>query len=741
MGFAKGRGGGRRVPGQGGGSPEEQTGRGRAYPLVLRLRVVEQAMTGGVSLVKLSRLFGPSVTAIVNWVNAYEKGGVDALVPKARGAPPRKPTVADKTKQQAVIGLREEHPEYGTRRIRDVLARFEALGVSETHVRRILHDAGLIEPREPTPEREHGPRRFERAAPNQMWQSDIFTFLLRRHERLYLTAFMDDHSRFIVSWALAHHQRSMLVMEALARGIAAYGTPQEILTDQGRQYTAWRGETDFEKELRRQGIRHVKSRPQHPQTLGKVERFWKTLWEEFLSRTVFADFADCERRLGLFVDAYNFQRPHQGIEGLVPADRFFRSAPQVREAIEKSVTENAQRLALEQPPRKPFYLVGRLGDRDLTIAAAGSGLRVQMGDEQPQTIRLPKEPVDEQAQEPARIREVRRNEATAEAQATPDAALADEDGGPRRDGQASVPGGAERAQWGAAGQRCDRGDADVATDVLPAGRAGAACDAAGADAGGERAGGHRAREADRGAGAEGHTTRSGQASRGAALALDAQGAQGPDEAGGGPSSQEPARCELDERWAQTLACLAEEGADADDERPVFDADAGWRGRSMTWERKLASADAPVEGRLPEDSDGGQEGELHADAARAPGAPGTVRGGGGSAERHDDGERGGASGGSVAQPLPDGDAPEPGGDDRGAEAEGRGAPGDAGSGAGASGGERATAPGQRADVGADRDDGPIAGSGQWPLAGPSAGERSDAPPEEGQGDEADSRRTT
>jgi len=166
-------------------------------------------------------------------------------------------------------------------------------------------------------------------------------------------------------------------MEALARGIAAYGTPQEILTDQGRQYTAWRGETDFEKELRRQGIRHVKSRPQHPQTLGKVERFWKTLWEEFLSRTVFADFADCERRLGLFVDAYNFQRPHQGIEGLVPADRFFRSAPQVREAIEKSITENARRLSLEQPARKPFYLVGRLGDRDLTIAAAGSGLRVQ----------------------------------------------------------------------------------------------------------------------------------------------------------------------------------------------------------------------------------------------------------------------------------------------------------------------------------------------------------------------------
>jgi transposase InsO family protein len=609
MGKRKRREGDRQGPEQGGGSPHWRTGGGRAYPLALRLRVVEQALSGTVSLGRLSKVFGPSRAAIIQWMRAYEKGGVDALVPKPPAPPPRKESAAEQAKQQAVVALRQEHPEYGTRRIRDVLARFEALGVSETQVRGILHEAGLIEPREPTAEREHGPRRFERAAPNQMWQSDIFTFLLRRHERLYLTAFMDDHSRFIVSWALAHHQRSMLVMEALARGIAAYGTPQEILTDQGRQYTAWRGETDFEKELRRQGIRHVKSRPQHPQTLGKVERFWKTLWEEFLSRTVFADFADCERRLGLFVDAYNFQRPHQGIEGLVPADRFFRSAPQVREAIEKSITENARRLSLEQPARKPFYLVGRLGDRDLTIAAAGSGLRVQVGDEQPQTIRLPKEPVDEKAQEPARIREVRRSEAEAQAAGASDTPLVEHGVGPGRDGQAPVPSGVERAQWGEAGQRCDRGGPDIARDVLPARGASAAGDALVADAGGERAGGDRAVQADRGAGAAGGAAGVGQAPWRAPVAADAQGAQGSDEDGDGASAQEPAGCELDERWAQTLACLAEEDDSAGAERGVFDADAGWRGRSMTWERKLASADAPVEGRVPEDSDGGQEGDV------------------------------------------------------------------------------------------------------------------------------------
>ena len=86
---------------------------------------------------------------------------------------------------------------------------------------------------------------------------------------------------------------------------------------------------------------------------------------------MFADFEDCQRRMALFVQAYNFRRPHQGIEGAVPADRFFRAAPQVRAVIEKGVAENALALAQERPRRKPFYLVGRFGERDLTIALVG----------------------------------------------------------------------------------------------------------------------------------------------------------------------------------------------------------------------------------------------------------------------------------------------------------------------------------------------------------------------------------
>ncbi len=109
---------------------------------------------------------------------------------------------------------------------------------------------------------------------------------------------------------------------------------------------------------------------------------------------MFADYADCLRRIDLFVQHYNFQRPHQGIDGLDPADRFFRAAPHVRAAIEGQIKANALLLAQEKPAQKPFYLVGRLGDQDLSIAAANGALRVQVGDTS-QTIPMTKEQGDE----------------------------------------------------------------------------------------------------------------------------------------------------------------------------------------------------------------------------------------------------------------------------------------------------------------------------------------------------------
>jgi len=692
---------------------------GVPYPMELRLRVM-RAIEEGASVPKLSRTFGVTTETIYKWSRAYRKGGVEALLPGLSGPPRKRDTAGKKARRARVKALREEHPEYGTRRIQAVLSRFEGLGVSETEVRRILHEEGLMPETRPASEpHEHGPRRFERAEPNQLWQSDIFTFLLRRHERLYLVGFMDDHSRFIVAHTVAHHQRSSLVMEALRRGVAAYGNPHEVLTDQGRQYTAWRGSTEFEEELRREGIRHIKSRPQHPQTLGKIERFWKTLWDEFLSKTVFADFADCERRLVLFIDAYNFQRPHQALGGLVPADRYFRAAPQVRDAIERSVKENAMRLSLEQPTRKPFYLVGRLGDRDLTIAAAGSGLRVQVGDEEPKRIELPKEDRHEEEATPARIRSYQGEEGgKAQAPSAPSAAFSRPGGvGGRRGGAPPVSDDLERVERRASGDGGGGGDEDVATDVLSPGNPGTSGDARGAAPRGWRIdeSGRIAGPQGGGARGEGAAARAGQApERPAAFPDAASGETGTGDGGGGEAS-EAARPELDGHWEEAFEGFEARYIEFErlrrelDEltRPEpFDPSA-YRGRALSWDRKLAGATAPHENRAEE----GQHGAARAEAERVPSSAGgfddargpvaTHPGGG---ERED--QRGGSSQAHGAIEKAGAFAGESGpyGDDRSDQSALAWPPREARAGEGARGGERGASSGEQTPFGASEDGG-------------------------------------
>jgi transposase-like protein len=172
-----------------------------AYPPEFRLRVLREVLEEKVPVSEVARTFAISESAVTKWLRAFRRGGEGALTPKETGPSGGRPAPSgEDARRRLVVATKAQAPELGTRRIADLLRRFEGVGVSESTVRRILHEEGLLESR--PPELEKAPRpetRFERAEPNQLWQSDIFTFLLRRHERLYVTVFMDDYSRFIAS--------------------------------------------------------------------------------------------------------------------------------------------------------------------------------------------------------------------------------------------------------------------------------------------------------------------------------------------------------------------------------------------------------------------------------------------------------------------------------------------------------------------------------------------------------------
>lgn len=144
------------------------------HPLEFRVRLVREVLEGKAAVEEVGRIFGVNKGTLYQWIKRYEEGGLEGLAPKPVGARSKRRTGAAAAKREAVASVRREHPEWGTRRISDVLRRFQALGVSETVVRRILHEEGLLlERASQEPAREHPPRRFERAAPNQLWQLRI----------------------------------------------------------------------------------------------------------------------------------------------------------------------------------------------------------------------------------------------------------------------------------------------------------------------------------------------------------------------------------------------------------------------------------------------------------------------------------------------------------------------------------------------------------------------------------------
>lgn len=336
-----------------------------------RILLLDLWQRSGLSARDFGAIVGISRHTLFDWKHRFDRNGPAGLSDHSRGAP-RGSRLPDAT-QRAILLLKTRHPEWGCERIREVLLRGEGYSASAGAIAHVLHENGYeLDEVETDP---HAPpvQHFERARPNQLWQSDLFTFLLKReNRRLYVVVYLDDHSRFVVGYGVWASAGGALVREVLEAAIANYGAPEEVLTDNGPQYVTWRGTSAFARLLERRGIRHLVARPRRPQTLGKTERFWGSLWRECLQSAVFASLEDARRRVGHFIDYYNFQRPHQGIGGLVPADRYFAAAPQVRETLQARVAANAQELAVQGAPRKSFYLTGRVGDTDIALHSEGS---------------------------------------------------------------------------------------------------------------------------------------------------------------------------------------------------------------------------------------------------------------------------------------------------------------------------------------------------------------------------------
>ncbi|HZN02229.1 MAG TPA: DDE-type integrase/transposase/recombinase [Candidatus Polarisedimenticolia bacterium] len=349
---------------------------GQALSGEQRLLILDAWRRSELTAGEFGKIAGVTAHTLYAWRRRFEALGPAGLDEKKRGAPSGS-RVAEATKR-AILMMKEKHEEWGCERIHDMLMRSAGFMASAGAVAKVLREAGYESEARKSEAHPDKPREFERAKPNQLWQSDLFTFLLKREgRRLYLVGFMDDHSRFLVGCGIFASSSGAVVREVFEAAIANFGAPEEVLTDQGPQYHTWRGTSEFGKLCAKRGIRQIVARARHPQTLGKIERFWGTLWRECVEQAVFQSLDDARRRVGLFIDYYNFQRTHQGLDGLVPADRYFQAAPQVLETLKKRVEANALDIAQHGTPRQSVYLTGRVGEAGITLHGEGGKLVLQ----------------------------------------------------------------------------------------------------------------------------------------------------------------------------------------------------------------------------------------------------------------------------------------------------------------------------------------------------------------------------
>jgi transposase InsO family protein len=308
------------------------------------LSVVEQryravlAVLAGESVTAVAAQVGVSRQTVHTWLARYRAEGLGGLIDRSH-RPEWCPHQAPVEVEAAVCELRREHPRWGPRRLAHELGRSGMVPVpSRSTVYRILVRHGLVEPRRRGRRREDY-KRWERDAPMALWQLDIVggVFLADGTEVKVVTG-VDDHSRFCVIAHACVRATGRAVCLAFARALERYGVPEEVLTDNGRQFTARfgrGGEVLFDRICRDNGIVHRLTQPAHPTTTGKVERFHQTLRRDLLAdHEPFDGLEDVQAALDRWVAGdYNTRRPHQSLDMAAPAERF-RPAPRVeREAL------------------------------------------------------------------------------------------------------------------------------------------------------------------------------------------------------------------------------------------------------------------------------------------------------------------------------------------------------------------------------------------------------------------------
>ena len=283
--------------------------------------VITAVVMEGRSQGEVARAYGVSQGWVSRLVARYRAEGEAAFEPRSR-RPETSPNATSKESVGLIIGLRKDLAgqglDAGPHTIAWHLAHHHHIRVSPATISRYLARGGLVTP-DPAKRPKSSYLRFEAQLPNQCWQADFTHYPLADGTDAEILSWLDDHSRYALRITAHRRVSGPLVVAAFRATVADHGIPASTLTDNGLVFTTRfsggrGGRNGFEAELRRLGVKQKNSRPSHPQTQGKVERFQQTLKRWLAAQAPQpATIAQLQALLGTFTTICNQQRPHRSL--------------------------------------------------------------------------------------------------------------------------------------------------------------------------------------------------------------------------------------------------------------------------------------------------------------------------------------------------------------------------------------------------------------------------------------------
>jgi transposase InsO family protein len=288
--------------------------------------LVDAVVLEGRSCREVARAHGVSKSWVATLVTRFRDGGYEAIAPRSK-APKTVPHRTSAELEDRIVALRKHLGELGV----DAGAETIAHHLSARHDRvpsvstiwRVLRRRGFV-----TPQPHKRPRsswtRFEATLPNECWQSDVTHWRLADGTEVEICNFVDDHSRLALASRVFQVTTAARALSAFREAGARWGLPAALLTDNGCVYTTWHrgGANVMQTELLQLGIEYRHSRPYHPQTCGKVERFHQTLKKYLAKQPRPASTRELQRQVDRFVAYYNEVRPHRARGRRTPRSAF-----------------------------------------------------------------------------------------------------------------------------------------------------------------------------------------------------------------------------------------------------------------------------------------------------------------------------------------------------------------------------------------------------------------------------------